>query len=496
MIPEEPIDFTEWDRLLDSGDRSDPLLELAATFRELYPKPDEPSPDFQDRLRARLIEQFPRQPARRNLPLKRMFFWGLVSLAVLVITLIVLLRSPGNVPEVSAAEILEFASQRLADRLESGDLVYDRLILDWEQGGFKEQDVVAELWRSADGVHLRYQMYDGERLLYFDQHDSQHLWRSSYIRPVEGRDVNFIYMAEYAPGHDALDDKKLAAQLLFRDLGNFWVYIDQLAGSERSDCADLFCVLSAIGQGWNCAQEECTLNLGPIFEPQDLIIVADNAKKGWLSNGTEVYQVRLHIQGIEGDFYQILKFDESSFDLLEIEDFWRAKLHYRIRLVDRETLDWSQLPPGFFQTIPDGIEVRTWQSEQPLGRPDDDAIWIISADPPPDTNLSGVVTANLELGYRLTSVEQATIYVRRIDWVGHDWASPLQVEDIPITAGEGTVRVSFTFDSDQLGEGEWRIHPQFVDSMGIAPHTAWGHSPSRGIYLKWCIRCLQETPAP
>jgi hypothetical protein len=496
MTPEDSFDFTEWTRRLDSGDRSEPMLDLAARIQELSPKIDGPAPVFQEDLRARLIDRFPRQRARRILPLRRIVVWGLVSLAVLVIALIGLLRSPGNVSEVSAAEILEFAGQRLADRLEAGDLVYDRLILDWKKGGFKEQDVVAELWRSADGAHLRYQMYDGERLLYFDQHDSQHLWRSSYIRPVEGRDVDFVYRSDYAPDHDYLDDRQLAAQLLFRDLGNFWIYIDQMAGSERSDCADLFCVLSSIGQGWNCAQGECTLNLGPIFEPQDLIIVADGAKKGWLSNGTEVYQVRLHIQGIDSDFYQNLKFDSSSFDLLEIEDFRRAKLHYRIRLVERETLDWAQLPPDFFQSTPDGIEVRSWPSEQPLGRPEDDAIWIISADPPPDANLSGVVMANLELGYRLTSVEQATIYVRRIDWVGHDWASPLQVEDIPITAGEGTVRVSFTFDSEQLGDGEWVITPQFADSMGIAPHTAWGHSPSRGIYLKWCIRCLQETPAP
>jgi hypothetical protein len=107
-----------------------------------------------------------------------------------------------------------------------------------------------------------------------------------------------------------------------------------------------------------------------------------------------------------------------------------------------------------------------------------------------------VVIANLELGYRLTSVEQAMISVRRIYWVGHDSAAPVQVEDIPITAGEGTVQVSFTLDSEALGDGEWVITPQFVDSMGIAPHTAWGHSPSRGIYLIWCIRCLKETPAP
>lgn len=491
-----PDDFTEWNHRLDSGDRSDPILELAALMHELFPDIDGPAPGFRNRLRESLLDQFTRYRERRILSPKRMIAWGLVGLVVIAFALFGLLRTPGTESEVSAAEILGFASQHLADRLEEGDLVYDRLILDWERGGFKEQDILAELWRSSDGSYQRYQMYAGDRLLYFDQHDSQRLWRSSHVRPLEGRELNFVYTVAYTPGNDYLDDKQLVAQLLLRDLGNFWIYIDQLAGAERSDCANLFCALSAIGLGWDCSGEECTLNLGPVFEPQDLIIVADEAKKAWLANGTEVFQVRLHLQDVNSGYYQLLKFDSSTFDLLEIEDFRRAKPHYRIRLVARETLDWAQLPSGFFGSIPDGIEVRSWPGEMPPGHPEQDAVWIKSADPPPDSKLSGVVTAKLELGYRLTSVEQAAISLGRIYWAGHDSAAPLQIERIPVTAGEGTVQVSFTFDSDQLGEGEWIMQPSFVDTMGISPNVAWGFSPSDGIYLKWCLHCLHESPIP
>ena len=491
MQIKNPEDFTEWNRLLDSGDRSDPILELAATLRAMFPGFDGPAPEFQDGLQVRLLNQFALHRERKILSPKRMLAWGLIALVVIAFALFGLLRTPGNESEVSAAEILGFASQRLADRLEEGELIYDRLILDWEKGGFKEQGVVAELWRSPDGSYQRYQMYAGDRLLYFAQHDSQNLWKSSHVRPLEGREVNFVYMAEYKPSDEQLDDKQLVAQLLFRDLGNFWMDIDQLAGAARSDCASLFCVLSAIGQGWNCTRAECTINLGPIFEPQDLIVIADEARKGWLSNGTEVYQVRLHTQGIEAGYYQIMKFDASTFDLLEIEDFQRAKPYYRIRLVERETLDWSQLLPGFFQSIPEGVGVRSWPGEQPPGHPEQDAVWIISADPPPGSNLSGVVTADLELGYRLTSVEQAAISMNKIFWAGHDSGASIQVENIPISAGEGAVQVRFTFDSDQLGEGGWVITPQFVDTMGISPNIAWGFSPSAGIYLEWCIRCQQ-----
>lgn len=486
-----PNDFTEWNRLLDSADRSDPILELAATLRATFPELDGPTPDFRDHLREHLLDQFAKHRKRNIIFSKRVIAWGLVALVVIAFALFGLLRTLGNEPQVSASEILGFASQALGDRLETGDLIYDRLILDWEKGGFKEQGVVAELWRSPDGSYQRYQMYAGDRLLYFDQHDSQNQWKSSHVRPLEGQEVDFVYMAEYKTRDEQLEDKQLVAQLLFRDLGNFWIDIDQLAGAERSDCASLFCVLSAIGQGWNCAQAECTINLGPIFEPQDLIIIADEAKKGWLSNGTEVYQVRLHIQGIEAGYYQIMKFDASTFDLLEIEDFRRANTYYRIRLVERETLDRSQLPPDFFQSIPKGVEVRAWPGEIPPGHPEEDAIWIISANPPPDSNLAGLVSADLELGYRLTSVEQAAISVGRIFWAGHDSAAPLQIEDIPITAGEGTIKANFTLESDRLGEGEWVITPQFVDTLGVSPNTAWGYSPSAGIYLKWCIRCQQ-----
>lgn len=498
MGPENRIDFQAWNRKLDTGARSDPLLELASRIREVVPEYEGPTKDFQEHLRTRLLNQFSQVPGRRAVSRKRFIVWGLAVFVVLVVALVGLWRSPVSLPDVSAAEILELAGQHLSERLAVGDLVYDRWILDWDKGGFQEKGVVAELWRSADGSHMRYQMVDDRgNLLYFDQRDNEILWRSSYVRVVEGKEVGFVYQAPYVPATEYLEDQQLLAQLLISDLGNFWIYIDQMAGNERSDCADLFCVLSALGRGWNCSGERCTLNLGPVLGGEDFVIEAQADRMDWLPNGREVYQVRLHLTGVPENFYQILKFDTETYDLLEIEKYRRGELYYRIRLDDRETPSWSNLPGDFFKSIPDGVEVRLWPDDSPLGHHEDDRVWIISANPPPDSNISGVVNAEVEIGYRLTSVEQAAIHVGPLFWVGHDTGEFFGVEKVPVTAGEDSIRVSFSFDSDRLGEGEWAIHPCFVDVMGIAPNTCWaGAGAPNGIYLKWCVGCTSESPTP
>ncbi len=497
MTHDKRFDLEDWDRRLDSGDRSDPMLDLAAGMRELHPNLDRPSPAFQDGLRARLLDQYVRQPRARRPSARRLVAWGLALLAVVVLTFAGLQHWPGGVPTVSAAEVLERGGRRLSERLTTGDVIYDRLTLDWDQGGdWRRQGVVAELWRSADGSRLRYQMYDRGSLLYFEQHDGEHLWRSSYVRGLEGEKVNFVYQAPYVPGSNGPDDKQLVAQLLFRDLSNFWIYIDQMAGAGRSDCADLFCGLSSLGQGWECSEMHCTLNLGPIFEAQDFIIEAEVARQGQLPNGSEVYEVRLYGPGPGDKSYTTLKFDTTTFDLLEIEDFQQGKLHYRISLVERKTLAWSDLPEGLFQSVPEGIEVRSWASDIPLGHKLDDRAWIISADPPPGASLSGMVTAHLEIGYRLTSIEEAAIEVG-MSWAGHDTPRAIRDATVPVTAGEGTVQMTVTVDTDQLGEGSWAVGAGFVDTLGIAPNYGWnGGGAPFGIYLEWCIRCSSASPAP
>ncbi|MGD2158181.1 MAG: hypothetical protein PVG32_14995, partial [Anaerolineales bacterium] len=267
---------------------------------------------------------------------------------------------------------------------------------------------------------------------------------------------------------------------------------------ERSNCVQLFCGLSALERGWNCSGKRCTLNLGPDLEGEDSIVEAQVDRIDWLPNGRQVYQVRLHVTSLPEGWYHILKFDTETYDLLEIERYKRGKLQYRLSLDDRETLSFSDLPADFFKSIPDGVEVRQWPSDSPLGHYEDDRVWVISADPPPDSTISGVVNAEVEIGYQLTSVEQAAIHVGRLYWAGHDTGVALGVASVPVTAGEGSIRVSFSFDSDQLGEGEWSIHPGFGDVLGITPNTYWGASgdPDGILYLKWCVGCTPDSPAP
>jgi hypothetical protein len=486
-------DYESWDQRLESDDRSDPLVDLAYQLKSLHATPEAPAKSFQNDLRERLVEQFSSTPRRRFAASKRLLAWSLALLAVVALVFLGVQVLPKGAPTVSAAQVFDKASLRLAARLGEKEVIYDQIILDWDQGSkWKRRDVVAELWRSGDGSHIRYQMYDGSDLLYFDQHDGENLWRSSYVRPVDGEVVDFVYQAPYVPELSQMKDKQLVAQLLFRDLSTFWLYIDQMVGDERSDCTDLFCVLSSLGQGWECSGERCTLNLGPVFEEQDFIVAAEVSGQSHLPDGQEVYEVRTYLPEVGDRFYTQLKFDTSSYDLVEIDDIERNELRYRIRLVERKVIDWADLPEGFFQSIPEGIEVRPWESEIPLGHKEDDLVWISSANPPQGASLSGEVSVELELGYQLTSLERAAIGLG-LFWAGHDTGHPIEYEKVPIKGGEGTVQISFSVDADQLGAGTWVVQPGFSDTMGIAPHTVWnGGGRPRGIYLEYCVRCAPE----
>jgi hypothetical protein len=309
---------------------------------------------------------------------------------------------------------------------------------------------------------------------------------------VEGNIVSFVYQAPYIPGFSYRDEKQLVTQILFRDLSTFWSHIDQMVSGDGSGCADLFCTMSSLGQGWECSDNQCTLNLGPVFEEKDFIINAEVTGQSRLKDGQEVYEVRTYLPDGGDQYYTIFKFDTTTFDLLEIEDYWDNHLHYLIRLVERKMLTEADMPHDFFQTIPEGIEVRLWESDIPLGSIDDDVTWIISADPPQGASLSGVVTVQVDIGYKLTSLEEAAIGLG-LYWVGHDYMGPIKYDRVPVRGGEGTVKISFTVDADQLGEGEWAVHTWYGDTMGIAPHVFWnGGGPIPGIYLTYCVRCDAE----
>jgi hypothetical protein len=492
MTRKNKLNYEEWGRRLESGDRSESLLDLASRVQDLYTPSDNPSAAFEKNLRVRLLDRFTTDPKFSFAPPRRLLAWGLTLLAVLTLTILVLQLLPGSVPTVSAAEIFERASLRLSERLAANDVIYDRIIMDWHKGGFQRDNVVAELWRTADGSHLRYQMYDENDLLYYDQHDDESLWRSSYVRPVYGNVIDFVYQAPYIPEHAymKMEDKQLVAQLLFRDLSTFWSNIDQMVSGERADCAGLFCALSSIGQGWDCSDNKCTLNLGPVFLAENLIIYAEVSGQSYLKDGQEVYEVRTYLPEVGDQWYTILKFDTTTYDLLEIEDYSHGKLQYRIHLVERQILTWADLPDNFFRTIPEGIEVRSWESDIPLGHREDDYAWIISADPPQGASLSGVVTVSVEIGYRLVSIERAKVGLS-LAWAGHDYMESIKYDKVPVKGGEGTVQISFSVDADQLGEGMWAVRPIFFDTMGI--DTAWnGGVTPQEILLEYCVRCTSE----
>jgi hypothetical protein len=489
------FDPNEWLRQLESGERSDPILALAASINELTPEVSGPSLSFKSGLRGNLTGQFAQQRSRTQVN-SRWFAWGFVALVVILLMLFGLRNLPERTPSVNAAEILNLASQRLNSQTSQVDILYDRIIMDWERGGNRKQGFVGELWRTPDGAQLRYQMFDADRLIYFDQHDGEHIWRASHIRPLEATQVDFVYQAPYIPEDNDLENEQLIYQLLFRDLGNFWVYIDHLAGGENADCANPFCVLSALGDGWKCTTSSCTLNLGKIPNVGELIVEAKVIENEWLSNGHEVRQVRIQIAGEDERHYRVLKFDTETYDLLEIEYYSRGKLRYRIRLDDRHSLTWSEMPDEFFNTIPYGVEVRPWKSNYPLGHQSIDRVWVISADPPSGMVLSDTFNAHIKLGYKLTSIEKAAINIGGLNWSGHDTRVKLDVDEIIVDAGEGEIDLDFVVDTTELGEGGWAIWPAFRDILGInhGPGIGWNSlGDPGGIYVEWCIHCQDPT---
>jgi hypothetical protein len=491
MVSNNKFDPKEWLQRLESGDNSEARLELAAKIMDLTPELPGPSPAFQNKLRSQLIEQCSQKSNRRRI-IPRGLAWGFAALVVISLVLVGLRNLPGNTPSASAAEILNLASQHISSPAMQDGVLYDRLLLDWKKGGFRENEVVAELWRSTDGSHLRYQMYADERLLYFEQHDNEHLWRSSHIRPVEGEQVDFVYQARYEQEDELLADEQIISQLLFGDFGNFWVHIDQLAGGKHAECANPFCVLTALGGDWVCEASICSLNLGPVPIAGDMIIEAKVLQDDWLSNGHEVHQVQLQLAGEDDRYYQVLKFDTTTYDLIEIEKYSKGKLQYRLRLDDRQALSSSELPEDFFKAIPGGVEVRPWNSDYPLGHQSLDRVWVISSDPPPGAVLREPFNAHIELGYRLTSIEKAAINMGGLNWGGHDTRVKLDVDEVIVGAGEGVIEVDFMVDTTELGDGRWAIWPTFRDVLGInlGPGYGWNSfGDPAGIYPEWCIRC-------
>ncbi len=114
MISDDNNHFApdNWLLRLESGDSSEPLLALAAKIKEVSPELSGPSSAFQSKLRSQLVEEFSQQSLRRPV-VPRWLAWGIAALAVIALIFIGVRNLPGSTPSVSAAEIINLASQRI-----------------------------------------------------------------------------------------------------------------------------------------------------------------------------------------------------------------------------------------------------------------------------------------------------------------------------------------------------------------------------------------------
>jgi len=130
------FDPDNWLQRLEDGDRSEPLLELAANIKAESPELSGPSSSFKAKLRTQLNDQFTQQTIRGPI-VPRWFVVGFAILAVIALVIVGMQSLPGNTPSVSAAEILNLASQRMAIKNTQDDLLYDRLLIDWDKGSLR-----------------------------------------------------------------------------------------------------------------------------------------------------------------------------------------------------------------------------------------------------------------------------------------------------------------------------------------------------------------------
>ena len=66
MTGKDHFDPDEWHTRLETGDRSDPSLALAAKIKEKSPELSGPSLAFQTQLRSRLVDQFAQAAEKRG----------------------------------------------------------------------------------------------------------------------------------------------------------------------------------------------------------------------------------------------------------------------------------------------------------------------------------------------------------------------------------------------------------------------------------------------
>jgi hypothetical protein len=457
-------------------------LEFLANQLKASRLPEQPAPaEFRQNLLSSLINQFDTP----HLFLARRWAFGisLVSLAVIVL-LFLILASPMGPQPVMASDLLQQANLAFMAQVNDEGITYEKMALTTHTGMVSQDEALLEIWHSPNGQIFRFQLssQNGD-LLYLVQRQWNQIWRSFHTQPVGVEPVGRIYrmhidQLENAQSLAALDHQNIGLQTSF---GFF-----SMAAQGLDSCSDLYCILGIQGQQWKCLSEVCTL-----FHNDQEVVEARLHRDERLENGRDAHVVE--IRPVTGPgISQVVKIDTETLAIIEILHFDRETLIDRLQLIERRTLDNTEIKTGFFYRFPAGIDVVMFDDgnpsqDEPVGETGTNRLWLVSVSPDPGTAFEQTTEFKIELGYELVSAPEAVVKVLLWPaWVGWPGGSTEGSENTTVTRGMGTVQISFSASPQTLHPGQWQLLTHMGTFQGsqlvFFAYKEWGD-------YQWCVGC-------
>jgi hypothetical protein len=425
------------------GELAAELLELAAASN--------PDPEFaaalERRLRAATISSTPAtRPLStgitktiRRQTMSRRWLFASAAIAVLVLALLfgsALWNGNGGRP-VAAAELWQQANEALVADAGGAPFVYDRLQLSWQSSGSAYEDIVAELWQSADGAQWRYQLTDAAgNILYFLQQSGGEVWQSIHPQPVGSAPLTELFV-QPAGEPVALPE----GALLHQDVATGWLDLNRLLAERTAACIDLYCLLGIDAASGSLSSVEETTG----------------------ETGEPVYRIEV---SLPADFSRTLVLDRETGRLQAVEDRDRGQLIARLEHVERRGLATDELGEGFFASAPAGLALV--QSSPQEGA---DRVWIVSVSPEPGSVVTTTTRFEVVIGYELASLPKAQIDVAlaRPDFrPGPGGRLPVERGgQVEVDAAGDEATITFTLGPDELQWlGEDRVEMALWVLMG------------------------------
>jgi len=252
--------------------------------------------------------------------------WRVVMVSlVLLAVVIAVFWLPGRIRRATAAEIMDHANQVWGALGQNVGVVYQKFYVMIDNAPMPYA-ATTEVWRSADGTQVRYQMTDAQgRLIYFMLRNGDKLWRSGPLATLALTPVASVFPESLAQYQQELAVGQGPSILLEVAAG-----VDRLPPAGQA-CADLKCFLG-----------DWTLENG----------VSLTRGVDMTENGHPAAMVKMAYAGdLEGPASCILVVDSESFLMLEYIDPSGNMLH----VLDYRGLPADEVPPDLFTSFPSGV---------------------------------------------------------------------------------------------------------------------------------------------